>query len=723
MNKINIPKDVFEKLYDIPNNYQQGGKISNAQTLTEQYIVDEGSGNTNVEGGEFIKKAQTGNVQQVIGASHVKNGKENIGVNVTLENGDKVLSDYTKIPAKTIKELKDRYNITLKKDSTFAEAQKSFDKKIGIQKITDELSDYIEKLGKNEGIKDEATKKLNETVLLKQISDKKAKLNTLKEPQSMVFDDLFNKQEQIPKRGNPGELLDKNGKVVEESSDNPAQQGGKYKKDEYYQEGGNIEALAQKYNITPERAHELLSMQQGGVQTQQEEQVEGQQSNPQEEQGEINPQEIMSQVAQALQQGADPQEILQQLIQSGVDEQSATQILQQVIQQLQGGQEQPQEQVAQQGIEYMEQGGEKKIDSTNIDNFTQDPSSIGGLPYTPRDTASNDIWKGNNYENKWIPMVNEAMSDPEKAKKIEEWLLSSKSQFSPNIKNQIEGLKGEERKNKITQLATDKFPGLFHNAFLEALKVTTPTETTTDTGATTNVESNNTTQAPDKVTNVLPWTPQRQIYNPTLDPLAIASWNGTRLNQNAQSTEPMLQEQARQTNTNIERIRNSGLPPQQQEALIAQDLAANQIASNDAIFKTGMANQADKARVDTYNAQISDKENLFNEEARQQYQDKAYGALNSYRDSLQNIANQNFIDTNAASENIKKMNYYNAGLDNYAITDNGIQYLNNRATNMALPSIDKMSYKNMTPAQVEALKKAEIDKINKKFSDLKKGLV
>ena len=98
------------------------------------------------------KRADSGQVQEVVGEPHIKNGKKAEGVTATLNEGDKVLSNYVKIPPKDIKELKDRYQLSLKKGATFADAQKAYDKKLGISKVTEELASYIEKLGKNAGI-------------------------------------------------------------------------------------------------------------------------------------------------------------------------------------------------------------------------------------------------------------------------------------------------------------------------------------------------------------------------------------------------------------------------------------------------------------------------------------------------------------------------------------------------------------------------------------------
>lgn len=341
-----VKNEMYDNLYNPSINYtylQEGGTIKNSELLTGQYLVDQGYGNVNLENNEYVKRNDTGDVQLVVGDAHIKNGKVGEGVDAFLQDGDKVLSNYTKIPPKNAKELKERYGLSLKKNATFADAQKAYDKKIGIDKITNDLSDYIEKFGKNSQTQDPVAKRLNDSVLSKEIEATQLKLDNLKEPQSLVFEELFQLQESIPKKGNPGELLDKNGKVIEETKI-VAQQGGK------------IEEIAKKYGIPLERANELAKMQQGGEMAQE-------QSSQQDQ--------IFQFVAQSLQQGADPQQILEQLIQNGVPQDVATQLIQGVMQQLQ----QPEqtsapeqeivqdEMVAQQGGEkrYMQQAGQQEL--------------------------------------------------------------------------------------------------------------------------------------------------------------------------------------------------------------------------------------------------------------------------------------------------------------------------------------------------------------------------
>lgn len=299
---------------------QQGGKLTNAENLTGQFVADEGVGNVNMEDSEFIKRT-TGQVQQVVGEKHVRNGKEAEGVDVNLEEGDKTLSNTKILPigAKNAKELKDRYNITVKAKDTFASVQKKVDLKIGYKKETEKLASWIEKFGNNEKLKDKTTKELNAPIIEEKMLASKAKIEALNEVRGMVFEDLYARQEQIPKKGKPGDLFTDSGKLVTEKNEGVAQQGGEQQdqataliqayaeasgqdpqalieqisqmqpeeqaqalqqmaqelqvgqeqeqsgqeEQQEMQQGGLMD-MASKYGISLERAQELISMQQGG---------------------------------------------------------------------------------------------------------------------------------------------------------------------------------------------------------------------------------------------------------------------------------------------------------------------------------------------------------------------------------------------------------------------------------------------------------------------------
>lgn len=102
-------------------------------------------------------------------------------------------------------------------------------------------------------------------------------------------------------------------------------------------------------------------VQNGGVFQEGGEQMGGEYPAPQEQAQQVNPEEIMNQVAQAIQQGADPQQIVQQLVSMGIPEQEAMQLVQGLIQQMQSQaptQEQP---VMRNGGDYMSMLKGKRI--------------------------------------------------------------------------------------------------------------------------------------------------------------------------------------------------------------------------------------------------------------------------------------------------------------------------------------------------------------------------
>lgn len=223
-----IEQEYNEKRFDRTPNYaygQQGGKIKNSDVIAQNAITDqEGNTNINLEGNEFVMR-NNGQVQPVVGEPHIRNGKKADGVDAQLEEGDKVLSNYVKLRPTDIKDLKERYDISLKRGATFAEAQKKLDQKLGIKKLETEKADILEKLEKANKIKDTSTKQLSLEVLSKKTGEVNEKLNTLSGVRASNFEHLFQLQEQQPKKGNGSQLFDKNGKVVEESNEGVAQQG------------------------------------------------------------------------------------------------------------------------------------------------------------------------------------------------------------------------------------------------------------------------------------------------------------------------------------------------------------------------------------------------------------------------------------------------------------------------------------------------------------------
>jgi len=767
---------------------QQGKEVTNAEMLTGQFVADQGQGNINVEGDEYVK--MQGEVKQVVGEPHVKNGKKADGVDINLQNGDKVLSNYTKIGAKNAKELKERYNVSVKKDDTFAKVQSKIDKKLGIQELTDELADYIKKIGKNESVKDIATRALNESVLAKEIEEYKKKLDVLKEPQAMIFEDLFKRQEQIPKKGNGKQLLDKDGKVIEEHK-GIAQQGGKINgydnvqkpiKDIKYnvsttgiREGSlpdtqyytrveyndgtfdyikqdaeienrfkrmpnyinymnnlgkkqNIEKTAQKYQIPIERAKELVSMQEGGMQTQQEEEAEGSKSNLQEEQKEVSQEQVIQFVAQSLQQGVTPEQIIQQLSQMGISPEQSQQIIKMVAEQMQQA-----PQIAQQGKEYMQEAGspytfstKARVPVTGYDiegNVIVNEDTLSDVeyiqPYTGKgygakmasvdDTIKLHSWYFDTEEKKQD--FRDAVTKEGTQKPIEDFQKA----YNEEIKNRAKsaGVSDEEI-NKLIQdvgftgKGVQQFDGKF-GAFtstrpLFTFKKAEGNKPAIETVITPQEIEKSKVETINQTKNVLPWLPQDlRMFPSALNPISKQEVPLSRLEAIKMTPETMLANQALQLNTANEQIQNLGLSPTIQQAGMATNLASSQIASNDAIAKVEQFNAQNKQGIDQFNLQQRDKENLLKAQFDQDYEKRMFGSLNAQERDLRNFYIENNLQNRQNFKDIENINLQNATRDQFAyVPGQGIVELNNQPTNMALQSLSQAEYDALTPAQKKA---------------------
>ncbi len=717
-----VKKEMYDDLYNPSINYaylQQGGKVpTNAQMLTGEFVTDQGAGNYNLENNEYIKRAQTGEVQQVVGEPHIKNGKEADGVNVTLENGDKVLSDYTKIPAKNVKELKERYDLSLRKGATFADAQKAYDKKLGIQKETDELTTLIEKYGNNSAVKDETTKRLNDVVLSKEIEASKKKLDLLGNPQSMMFEDLFKIQESLPKKGN-GELLDKNGKPL-------AQEGTKK-----YQQGGEIDDLAQKFGISPERARELLVMQEGGAVP--EEQVVAEQQTAETEQP--TQEQVMQFITQSLQNGAQPEQVLQQLVSNGVPQDIATQMIQAVIGQA------PQEAPVEEGLPVAQQGTE-----AGFSFATRYAPPVAGYDVTGRSVIDKDLLTGVEPIQSYTGAgYGQQMANVEDLIKLHDWYFDTEAkkeafrkaakkegsqpevrEFQTAYNTEIlkrgekAGVPKDELNNIINQVGFTEEGARKLDGLVGAFTSTRPLYDFKKQDGEVKVEVKpiEAVQTPPNVEqrnitkNVIPMLPQDLRLAPSaLNPLAKEQIALGRAEPTKLTPESQLAEQERLRQTDVARLQASGLNPVQQEAILAQGLASSQMASNDAIARVELANQANQAQVDQFNIGQAAKESLTNAQFNQVYQNQMMQSIANEERDWRNFYQEQNLQNRQNYKDIEAVNLLNAQQDQYAyVPGQPIQFLNNRATNLALPSLPTDIYANMTAEQIEAYKKAQIAK-------------
>lgn len=379
--------------------------------------------------------------------------------------------------------------------------------------------------------------------------------------------------------------------------------------------------------------------------------------------------------------------------------QAITQAVQVVVQQ-----NQPQEQqmeVAQEGKNFLQ-------NSTLLNEFSNKPSVLERLPYTPRETNPNEIWRGENYSNVWKPLVEKSMSNPEQAKKIDDWLMANKGTFSPNVQKQLENKTGAERYATIQKLATDEKPGLFHNAVLQAIQETAPVKPVGDIYQPKDQEDVK-TQTEEQTNLIYPNLPVDYILPPSaMQSIAKPFVSFGRLNPTKISTEPMLAEAERQRATADAQITASGLPPQIQEVLRAQQLATTQMASNDAISKAEAFNADAQQKIDQFNLNQTTKEDLTNAQFNMDYQDKMMrtlanqeSAMRRYYNTLNEQNRQNFMD-------VRDLNTLNAAYDKFKTDGSNIIFeRNNNATQYNQDPEFLAWWDKATPQQRDEYKRQE----------------
>lgn len=226
MNKIEIPKEVFENIF-----FANGGEkkdLHKAMTGEYQFALNMDKPatkpNAEVEGGEYILDSK--GIRKFEGKSHEKGGMP-----VKLEDGSRIISNHLKIGVDLAKELNKSLKLPFKATDTYAKALDRFTNASGLTKVNEELQKLIASMDEQKDkSKDKETFTLNNQFLNNSVNTKNKEKEPLEKERAKFFDMLFKNQEQSKK-----------------------EQSG-YK----MQMGGDYLELAAKHNIDPERAKELL---------------------------------------------------------------------------------------------------------------------------------------------------------------------------------------------------------------------------------------------------------------------------------------------------------------------------------------------------------------------------------------------------------------------------------------------------------------------------------
>ncbi len=643
-----------------------GSMVTPNQLLTGEYLAENPDAmmqaNVEIEDSEKVLNSQTGEIQTAVGETH-----ETGGIKTSLPEGSQVLSDFTKINAKNAKYFRDTYDINIKADDTFAKALDKIEAKIGLKKLIkeeEEIQLKIEKQLQKEN-PDEQTTNINLQFLSEEARELEIKKEPLQDLRKLAFEDVFERQEMIPKKQDNKAEMQEGGQM---------QQPNPQQIIEAFAQMNQInpqEILAQLQSMSPEDQQtalgQMLKTLQGGQQSMQEEQIEGQMSNPQEESMEMKCGGEMKYMNE-------------------------------------GGE-----------LQYMDGGGTKKkpnpliTKSTEITNFEKSPSVIDRLPYTPRETNPNEIWQGDNYVNVWEPLVSSTLTDPVQAKKVDEWLMANKGTYSPNIQKQLEGLSGVERYAKIQQLATDGKPGPFHNAVREALA------STTEVPEVAKVLTGNVQKVGERT--VLPFIPTYYGQPPSpQEPVLKGEISLGRLDPTKISVEPNLVEAQRQVASAQGSL--EGLSPQQRASIEGALYTQNQNATNQAISQAQIANDNSQRQVDMFNIGQASKEDLTNLENNLNFEARTLGGKAKYEANLNRYFNNIAEQEQKNYQGVQNLNYLNQMNDTFQ-TD-GTNFYRSAPDPVTYNSVGQNG-KQLTEAQKLAIKEQEIKDMRKLY--LKTGKI
>ena len=160
---------------------------------TGRYQYEDGgmgmSPNAEVEDGEYIITPE----QEMIlvdGRTHEEGGEP-----VRFNGGEKIISDNLKVGAKTAKELRKQTGLDINLTDTYATVVDKYSKKLGLNKVDEEIKKYYKEIEEIKKSQDENTKRINLQFLQKQLLEKEARKQQLEQEKLAFADEMFNRQE------------------------------------------------------------------------------------------------------------------------------------------------------------------------------------------------------------------------------------------------------------------------------------------------------------------------------------------------------------------------------------------------------------------------------------------------------------------------------------------------------------------------------------------------
>lgn len=218
-----------------PVQYLAYGGKKDEELATGEYmhgVMNEGikDYNAEVEKGEYFQSNE-GDIAEIVGDKHSEGGEK-----IKMEPEDRVVSDKLKIGGKNARMLSKKYDLKLKAKNTYSDVLDKFKKKSKLKDLIEEEADVIKKIDEQRKVEDTTTRDFNLEILAKKRQEILEKKSPIEEQRKVMFDELFNLQEES-KGGT---------KNQEKEGENE------------FEFGGKLEDLAKEYNIPLDRAKELV---------------------------------------------------------------------------------------------------------------------------------------------------------------------------------------------------------------------------------------------------------------------------------------------------------------------------------------------------------------------------------------------------------------------------------------------------------------------------------
>lgn len=322
--------------------FENGGAVTHkngGQAGIERLLLDAVTGipeenkkmisyaNAEVEEDEWLIYPD-GEIAQVKGDEHKEGGEK-----MQLPEGTKIVSNNVLIHKDHVDLFKKKHGVETSTKDTYADVLVKLRKKIGTTQLNDEQEDRLKQLKKNEDIKDDETREVNEEFLSEKIKDLEDQKKDKSKVEMFFADLVFQKQEEAKEKAD----IKKEEETVPEQQEQSdfdgeniiAEDGAKipvvYRNGAYHTTDQKhvqpFKAWAKKKGF--KNMQEVGQYLDGGKKKYQDGQQLGQSD------------QVADQVAALLQNGVAPDQVVAQLVQSGMDANQASQLVQQVSSQMQ----------------------------------------------------------------------------------------------------------------------------------------------------------------------------------------------------------------------------------------------------------------------------------------------------------------------------------------------------------------------------------------------------